>query len=246
MTILSQPGTWLLLGIFILVNVIKALTPPKKRKKSPYSQRKPSRGPKRGAESQVPKLVNSDRLFDSSQRKEGHARAGNQCEYTHTKTKQRCTNRAEEGDHFYPYSKGGATSLKNFVSACKWHNQKKSGDLWEHEKPKIESRRTNYFPRTADITVGDWRNTGLRITFKISQNEYSIEAQEIEELLKRFRAYNHQGLSTRDLQKLQKLSNPGQLCDFIWNTPNYFLKNLEGIDPVMGVWMPLRLQAATL
>lgn len=91
------------------------------------------------------------------QLREGHARAGHICEYTHTKTGERCSNRSGEGDHFYPYSKEGATTMKNFVSECKWHNQWKGARLLLDEKVLIEERRKTYFPTGVDVEVGEYK-----------------------------------------------------------------------------------------
>lgn len=100
-----------------------------------------------------------DRWFSPDQRKNGHARAGNVCEYTHTKTGERCTNKSREADHFYPYSKGGTTTMQNLVAACTWHNQTKSARAWEHEKDAIETRRKTYFPESIPVMVGERKNT---------------------------------------------------------------------------------------
>jgi hypothetical protein len=56
------------------------------------------------------------RRFTRQQRREGMARAGGQCEME-VGFSRRCARPAEHGDHFYPWPKGGSTSLQNFVAA---------------------------------------------------------------------------------------------------------------------------------
>jgi hypothetical protein len=239
--LLSTPGVWAIIGLLILISVVKNLTAKKpkrrgNRKRKPSSYHKPR--PKSGAS------ANPDRYFTAEQKKQGHARAGNQCEYTHTKSRERCPNKSREGDHFYPYSKGGATTLENFVSACEWHNQKKSGDIWERERPLIEARREKYFRRGKPVTIGDWREDGYRLTLRVGQNESVIEAVTSKELVARFQAMRHPALDSAAKLKVRRLSNPGQVCDFIWNTTGYFLVGLDGKNSSNGKWMSLRLQAA--
>ena len=64
------------------------------------------------------------RRFSRQQRREGMARAGGQCEME-AGLQRRCPRPAEHGDHFYPWSKGGSTSLQNFVAACARCNRTK-------------------------------------------------------------------------------------------------------------------------
>ncbi len=96
------------------------------------------------------------RGFSKQQSQHGRERAGGICEYTHTKTMKRCTNKIIENDHFYPHFKGGATTLQNFVGACGWHNQAKKANIWEYEKLIIEERRKTYFPNNESVIVGQW------------------------------------------------------------------------------------------
>ena len=56
------------------------------------------------------------RRFSRQQRREGMARAAGQCEME-AGFGRRCSRPAEHGDHFFPWSKGGSTSLENFVAA---------------------------------------------------------------------------------------------------------------------------------
>lgn len=67
------------------------------------------------------------RWFDYGQRAVARERAGGRCEYT--SWGRRCERPSEEIDHFVPWSRGGATSLTNAVSACRRHNQRKGGRM---------------------------------------------------------------------------------------------------------------------
>lgn len=132
----------------------------------------------------------------------------------------------------------------NFVSACKIHNQQKSGDLWEHEKEIIELRRASYFLANEAATVGDWRATGYRLTFRHNQKESCITAKDAIELVQKFKTMSLQKALPAVRTKLSRIANPGQLCDFLWDTTGYFLKELEGIDLATKEWIPLRSRAA--
>ncbi|WP_345799341.1 HNH endonuclease signature motif containing protein [Paenarthrobacter sp. Y-19] len=68
------------------------------------------------------------RRFTRHQRREGMLRAGGICELE-SGYGRRCSRAAEHGDHFYPWSKGGATSLRNFVAACSHCNRHKGASI---------------------------------------------------------------------------------------------------------------------
>ncbi|HEX2248348.1 MAG TPA: HNH endonuclease signature motif containing protein [Arthrobacter sp.] len=53
-------------------------------------------------------------------------RAGGVCELEGG-FRRRCSRPAEHGDHFHPWSRGGATSLQNFVAACARCDRTKGG-----------------------------------------------------------------------------------------------------------------------
>ena len=95
------------------------------------------------------------RLFDNEQKNIGHRRAGNRCEFS--VGTGRCKNKSEHGDHFYPHSKGGATTMQNFVAACAPHNLAKGAKMPSaFEKARIERRRMKYFPLLASRKCGEW------------------------------------------------------------------------------------------
>lgn len=97
------------------------------------------------------------RRFTKQQRREGMARAGGQCELG--VGAHRCSRAAEHGDHFYPWSKGGATSLQNFVAACSRCNRAKSAWIPSPTLQKrIERRRLAAGADASDLLVGERRS----------------------------------------------------------------------------------------
>ena len=98
---------------------------------------------------------NYARGFSTEQRVQGSARAGGRCEFD--SGWGRCSERAEHADHFYPWSRGGATSMQNLVAACSSHNLSKGAKMPSALlKSRIESRRKSYFPRGVAVTAGEW------------------------------------------------------------------------------------------
>jgi hypothetical protein len=94
------------------------------------------------------------RFFSNSDRVAGFARAGGRCEMDGF-LNFRCRARAEHGDHHYPHSRGGATTLDNFVAACANHNLAKSDKVpSKMATRRMERRRKNYFPEGAPVAVG--------------------------------------------------------------------------------------------
>jgi 5-methylcytosine-specific restriction endonuclease McrA len=85
------------------------------------------------------------RDFSAAQRREGFARAGHRCEHKPLLW-LRCTAAPTHGDHIYPHSRGGATSLANFQALCARHNLAKADRapsrfyIWY-----LERRRRRYF-----------------------------------------------------------------------------------------------------
>ncbi|WP_429387806.1 HNH endonuclease [Paenarthrobacter sp. TE4293] len=71
---------------------------------------------------------------------------------------RRCAQAAEHGDHFYPWSKGGATSLRNFVAACSQCNRRKGARI---PSPglltRLERRRASYVQTAEAALVGERR-----------------------------------------------------------------------------------------
>ncbi|WP_307026018.1 HNH endonuclease [Arthrobacter globiformis] len=83
------------------------------------------------------------------------ARAGSQCEME-AGLRRRCAKPAEHGDHFYPWSKGGSTSLQNFVAACSKCNRAQGARVPSpgHQR-RIERRRREYLRPKAPSPLGN-------------------------------------------------------------------------------------------
>lgn len=95
------------------------------------------------------------RRFSRQQRREGMARAGGQCEMD-AGLRRRCSRPAEHGDHFYPWSKGGSTSLQNFVAACARCNRAKSARIPSPgQQERMERRRRDYLTPDGSVSVGE-------------------------------------------------------------------------------------------
>lgn len=95
------------------------------------------------------------RMYTTEQRTESFARAGGQCEYM-SWALSRCGAPAEHADHFFPHSKGGATSLLNCVASCAHHNTSKGAKVLPKRAGKfLEMRRKRYYPAGVPVTVGE-------------------------------------------------------------------------------------------
>jgi hypothetical protein len=95
------------------------------------------------------------RRFTRQQRREGMARADGQCEME-AGFRRRCARPAEHGDHFYPWSKGGSTSLQNFVAACARCNRAKGARIPSPgQQERLERRRRDYLTPPSSVSVGE-------------------------------------------------------------------------------------------
>lgn len=95
----------------------------------------------------LPRRIHKDpqRLFTVDQRRSGGFRAGDRCEMEGIFL-TRCRRPGEHGDHWFPHSKGGGTTMENFVWACARCNIAKSARVptfWE--TTRLEWRRRRYF-----------------------------------------------------------------------------------------------------
>lgn len=103
----------------------------------------------------APRSMDPTRLFTSSQRSEGFARAGGRCELESIPF-FRCRRKSSHGDHHYPWSKGGATSMANFTAACAKCNTSKGAKVpswWSTQR--MEARRRRYFPAGSPVKAGE-------------------------------------------------------------------------------------------
>lgn len=94
------------------------------------------------------------RTFKYDARRTVLARAGHRCEGALLLAWVRCRDAAEEADHVYPWSKGGATVVSNGQALCRRHNRSKSNltPPWWYVLT-LERRRRNYFPQGFDVRV---------------------------------------------------------------------------------------------
>ena len=97
------------------------------------------------------------RLFTVAQKTEAGRRCGNsRCEHKNPLW-FRCNARGTHGDHIYPHSRGGATTLSNLQLLCPTHNLRKSASIpsvayiW-----RLEQRRAKYYPDGVPGRV-EWR-----------------------------------------------------------------------------------------
>jgi len=93
------------------------------------------------------------RAFTEREREMGFSRAGGRCELGVF----RCRSRASHGDHYYPWSKGGATTMRNFVAACTRCNTSKGARVpGVIGRAVLISRRRRYFPAGVPTDAGEW------------------------------------------------------------------------------------------
>lgn len=105
----------------------------------------------------VPRRVLTDpqRLFSATQRRAAAERAGGRCEMDGLLIWTRCGRPGSHGDHWMPWSRGGATTMDNHVWACAPCNLAKGARVptfWE--TARIERRRRRYFSPGGDTRPG--------------------------------------------------------------------------------------------
>lgn len=102
------------------------------------------------------KRTDPRRMFSADERRAGFERAGNQCEFARWMF-FRCTRTASHGDHYFPWSKGGATSMLNYVAACARCNTSKGARMpTALDRALLRARRARYFPAHIPRDVGEW------------------------------------------------------------------------------------------
>ena len=96
------------------------------------------------------------RAFTATERREAFERAGLRCEHKPLLW-HRCTNTPTQGDHIYPWSKGGRTAMSNQQALCPFHNARKSGTVPTRMYIfRLQWRRRQYFPDGVETRV-EWR-----------------------------------------------------------------------------------------
>lgn len=97
------------------------------------------------------------RVFTSAERQEAFSRAGLRCEHKPLLW-SRCTNTPTQGDHIYPWARGGRTAMSNQQALCAFHNNRKSGTVPTRMYIyRLQLRRRRYFPEEASPQV-EWRS----------------------------------------------------------------------------------------
>lgn len=96
------------------------------------------------------------RMFTAAERMHAFTRAGLRCEHKSIFW-SRCTNTPTQGDHIYPWSRGGRTAMSNQQALCAFHNNRKSGSVPSRAYIiRLQRRRRRYFPPGEDPRV-EWR-----------------------------------------------------------------------------------------
>lgn len=109
----------------------------------------------RAVRNSAPEQLDPQRMFNADQRRIGAARAGNRCEMDGVFPWTRCKRTGTHGDHHFPWSKGGATSMANFVWACARCNTSKGAKVPTHfQTSRIARRRRKYFPAAIPTRPG--------------------------------------------------------------------------------------------
>lgn len=112
----------------------------------------------------IPKARDPRRAFTPNQRQEGFARANGRCEMEGFLW-FRCGKQATDADHHYPWSRGGATSMANFVAACGHCNKSKGAKVpTRFSAWRMAQRRKGYFTKGSIYTAGDKFNKRKSLT----------------------------------------------------------------------------------
>lgn len=97
------------------------------------------------------------RGFTVAERRAAFERAGLRCEHKSILW-HRCTNTPTQGDHIYPWSRGGRTAMSNQQALCPFHNSRKSGSVPTRMYIlRLQWRRRSYFPTGESLQVR-WRH----------------------------------------------------------------------------------------
>lgn len=96
------------------------------------------------------------RGFTVDERRAAFERAGHRCEHK-SMLWHRCTNTATQGDHIFPWSRGGRTAMSNQQALCPFHNSRKSGSVPTRMYIlRLQWRRYRYFPKGESTRI-QWK-----------------------------------------------------------------------------------------
>lgn len=96
------------------------------------------------------------RGFSAAERRAAFERAGLRCEHKSIFW-HRCTNTPTQGDHIYPWSRGGQTAMSNQQALCPFHNSRKSSSVPTRLYIlRLQWRRRRYFPAGESPRI-QWR-----------------------------------------------------------------------------------------
>jgi hypothetical protein len=108
----------------------------------------------RAVRARMPVQQDPQRMYTTEERIAVFARAGGRCEYTGFLL-TRCRRPAEHADHVHPWSRGGATSLKNCCAACQHCNLSKGAKILPAWRVRLlVRRRKRYYPAGVDRACG--------------------------------------------------------------------------------------------
>lgn len=96
------------------------------------------------------------RGFNAAERRAAFERAGLRCEHKSILW-HRCSNTPTQGDHIFPWSRGGRTTMSNQQALCPFHNSRKSGSVPTRIYIlRLQWRRRRYFPEDISARV-QWK-----------------------------------------------------------------------------------------
>ena len=96
------------------------------------------------------------RGFTVAERRAAFELAAHRCEHN-SLFWHPCTNTPTQGDHIFPWSRGGRTTMSNQQALCPFHNSRKSGTVPTRLYIlRLQWRRRRYFPDGVPSRV-QWR-----------------------------------------------------------------------------------------
>ena len=100
------------------------------------------------------------RPFTTGQRRLARRLAQGRCEQESLPF-VRCRRIGAHADHWFPWSRGGASTDQNLVWACTRHNLAKSARVpTAFQTLRLEARRARYFPGDVSTVAGEWFESG--------------------------------------------------------------------------------------